>query len=147
VTDSPEQADFSPILRDIARASGHELRNALNALVVNLEVVRSRTLSLDDSVRLFVGQSVEQAEESVSVAEATIALLNLVVGAIGEDGRVGASAADGGVRISTKETEVERLERALAVLATRNAVETKASGAAVILKSCSGPCPDRNESK
>ena len=139
MTESSESADIGLVLRDIARASGHELRNALNALVVNLEVVRVRTDSLDDRVRSFVQQSVEQAEQSVSVAEATIALLNLVAGAIQENGRVAAEPIDGGVRISANENEVERLQRALAVLARRDAVETSASGAAVILKSCSRP--------
>ena len=88
---SREPAESPPVLRDIARASGHDLRNALNALVVNLEVVRARTDSLDDSVRYFVTQSVEQAERCVKQAEEAIALLNLVVAAIGPDGRFDAS--------------------------------------------------------
>jgi len=106
-----EPAEWPPVLRDQARASGHDLRNALNGLVVNLEVVRARTESLDESVRLFVRQAVEQAEISVKRAEATIALLNLVADAVGPDGRIEGS------------------------------VDSSGSGPSVILKSCSRPLP------
>jgi hypothetical protein len=140
---SREPEAWPPVLREIVRASGHELRNALNALVVNLEVVRARSRTLDDAVRSFVDQSVEQAEESVSVAEATIALLNLVVGAIGSDGRVAGRLTDAGVEIGAAESEVERLVRALGGLTERKVVEAGGSGAAVILKSCSGSGPEQ----
>jgi hypothetical protein len=135
VTDEPVgSAQWPAVLRDIARASGHELRNVLNALVVNLEVVRSRADSLDDSVRPFVTQSVEQAEQSVSVAEGTIALLNLVVGAIDGDGHVAGSSVNGDVRIEASEGETARLERALSGLASRHVVAAEAADAAVILR-------------
>ncbi len=135
VTESSAAApDWRPILRDIARASGHELRNALNALVVNLEVVRSRTLSLDDSVRSFVDQSVEQADQSAGVAEGTIALLNLLVDAIDASGRVAAQNEDGGIRIEGSEGEISRLHRALAALRSRNVLTSDAIDSAVILR-------------
>ena len=92
-----------PVLRDFARASGHELRNALNALVVNLEVVRSRPDAVDDSVRLFVQQAVDQAEESVRLAEGTISLLNTIVRAIDSTGSLEAEAVEpGGVRLGAE---------------------------------------------
>ena len=97
------EPEWVPVLREFARASGHELRNALNALVVNLEVVRSRPDAVDDSVRLFVQQAVDQAEESVRLAEGTISLLNTVVRAIDATGSLNAEAVDqGGVRLGAE---------------------------------------------
>ena len=91
------------MLREFARESGHELRNALNALVVNLEVVRSRPDAIDPSLQLVVRQAVEQAEESVRLAEGTISLLNKVVGAIDGSGALEADTAPpGGVRLGAE---------------------------------------------
>ncbi len=123
--------DLSTPLGAIARAAGHELRNALNALVVNLEVVRSRVT--DPGTQTFAEQAVVQSEESVRLAEASIALLNLVVGAIGGDGRIRGSAFRGAVRIDGSEGEVERAVKALQSLANRGAVSVDTSGSTVIL--------------
>ena len=93
-------AEWLPVLRDLARASRHDLRNALNGLVVNLEVVRSRRAEFDASLQLFVQQAVDQAEESVRRAERTISLLNSIVDSIDEDGCLRAElAGPGGVRL------------------------------------------------
>ena len=103
-----------PVLRDFARTSGHELRNALNALVVNLEVVRSRSGAVDEQTRHFVDQAVEQSEESVRLAEGTIALLNLVVGAVGESGVLDIQYSEPLIaRIAASEADASRLARAL----------------------------------
>ncbi len=123
---------WATILRDVSRTSGHELRNALNALVVNLEVVRSR--SKDPLVQQFVDQSVSQSEESVRLAESAIALLNLVVESIGPDGVVQCSVFDaGGIRIETSSGEAERAARSLKALGERAGMSVDVRGSAVIL--------------
>ena len=124
-------ADLALPLAAIARAAGHELRNALNALVVNLEVVRSRVT--DAATQPFADQAVEQSEESVRLAEASIALLNLIVGAIGEDGHFRGTVVSDGIRIEGREEEVERVVRALRSLEDRKAVSVDTSGSTVIL--------------
>ena len=97
------EAEWVPVLRGFSRTSGHELRNALNGLVVNLEVVRSRPTAVDPSLHLFVRQAVEQAEESIRLAEATISLLNTIVDAIDATGTLRASAhGEGGVRLGAE---------------------------------------------
>ena len=137
-----ESARWAPVLRDVARVSGHELRNALNALVVNLEVVRSRSDTLDDKVRPFVAQAVEQSEESVRLAEGIISLLNLLVGAVDDQGRVRAvSVEPGTVKIDATESEAVRAARALTALAARTSVTADATETAVIL-SISEKSPD-----
>ena len=119
-------------LAQIARASGHELRNALNALVVNLEVVRSRTT--DPRTQPFAEQAVAQSEESVRLAEAAISLLNLVIGAVGSDGSLQCSfEPPAGVRLTPVPGELERAARGLKALADRGAVRVDTSDTTVIL--------------
>jgi hypothetical protein len=123
---------WSPLLSRISRASGHELRNALNALVVNLEVVRGRTSGSDAAY--FVNQSVEQSEESVRVAEACIALLDLVTRAIGPDGALRRDSESGEtLAFDVSEEDALRAERLLKPLADRGALSVGRRGSTVIL--------------
>jgi hypothetical protein len=134
---------WAPVLRDFARASGHELRNALNALVVNLEVVRSRSESLDPSVRPFVAQAVEQSEESVKLAEGTIALLNMIVSAVAHDGSLHVEfVPPNGASIRSSESEAARTVHAMSALSVRTSLVAEATETAVIL---SIPETHRNE--
>ena len=136
VTDAKRDAapEWVPVLRDFARASGHELRNALNALVVNLEVVRARSGSLDPASQQFVTQAVEQSEESIRLAEGSIALLNMVIGAIGEGGVLDIQyEPPRGAKIVTNESEAARAAHNLAPLVRRASLGANAAGAAVIL--------------
>ena len=121
-----------PLLSRISRASGHELRNALNALVVNLEVVRSRTSGSDAAH--FVEQSVQQSEESVRLAEASIALLDLVTKAIGPDGVLRCDREAGEtLAFDVSEEDAVRAERLLKPLADRGALRVDRRGSTVIL--------------
>lgn len=135
MTEQEGETAWAPVIRDVARISGHELRNALNALVVNLEVVRSAGGSVDEALKPFIAQAVEQSEESVRLAEGTIALLNLLAGAVSDSGHIDASYIEPrGVRIATTEGEAIRVARAVTPLASRANVTAEASGATVILR-------------
>ena len=124
--------DWIEILETLSRTSGHELRNALNGLAVNLEAVRS--LTADTPAHRFAEQAVGQSEESIRVAESAIALLNLLVGAIGPDGVVRCTLeSPGKVRIAAPEPESHRAARAMSGLAARGVVTVDASDSAVIL--------------
>jgi hypothetical protein len=106
----------------------------LNALVVNLEVVRARSGSLDPESQQFVTQAVEQSEESVRLAEGSIALLNMVIGAIGEGGVLDIQYnPPRGAKIVTNESEAARAAHSLAPLVRRASLGANAAGAAVIL--------------
>src|SRR5450756_1192276 len=93
VTDQPGTGDpdWLPRLKAVIRGSTHESRNALNGLVVNLEVVRSRLARAADGapdVLPFAEQAMGQTEELVKLNEAIGSLLALISGAIGPDGRL-----------------------------------------------------------
>jgi len=112
VTDQAEavQPDWLPRLRSVIRSSAHETRNALNGIVVNLEVVRSRLARAADGspeTLPFAEQAVGQAEESVRLSEGVGSLLQLISGAVGSDGLIRCTRADG--ESESLRFEVERV--------------------------------------
>ena len=129
----PPGAEAADALGKIARASGHELRNTLNALVVNLEVVRARTAG-DATVAPFVAQAIEQSEASVRLAEGTVSLLALVASAVSDSpGTRVHSDGRGSVTIAASAAEGERVIQSLRSLAERASISAEYRDAAVIL--------------
>ncbi len=130
--DSPRWVE---LLRQLSRASGHELRNALNALVVNLEVVRSRGDSLDPSVQPFLAQAVDQSEESVRLAEGMLALVDLVLRSVGADGQLRIrDDAPNAIAVESTDAEAPRAVHALQSIARRGVFTAERQDAAVILR-------------
>lgn len=89
-SESAEEPEWLPQLRGLVRGSAHETRNALNGLVVNLEVVRSRLARNggQESLLAFAETAAAQAEETVRLNEASASLLQLVAGSIGKNGEL-----------------------------------------------------------
>lgn len=126
--------EWKHTLEAAASAAGHELRNALNGVVVNLEVVRVMTQAAGLSAEPFMGQARQQSEESVRLGEAVIALTRLLAAAIGRDGRLlGASAGTNQVSLQAG-ADAERIHAALQPLSERGAVFVERSGSTVILR-------------
>ncbi|HUQ47216.1 MAG TPA: hypothetical protein VM053_03110 [Gemmatimonadaceae bacterium] len=114
-------------------AAGHELRNALNGLLVNLEVVRSMAHSAGFKAEPFMAQALNQSEESARLAEAAIAMLKLISGATSggeavwwEAGNPRQIGFEGGAR-------AEAMSTALQPLADRGVLSVETSGSRVIL--------------
>lgn len=136
MTDAKNEENFQrrKTLEAVASAVGHEMRNALNGLLVNLEVVRSMAQAAGFAADPFMTHALSQSEESARLAEAAIAMMKLVAGAIGDDERVswvsghprqiGIEAGDGAAAIS----------RALQPLADRGVLYVETSGSTVILR-------------
>lgn len=115
-------------LKELIRASVHETRNALNGVVVNLEVVRSRLTrgrsasagptAPGDEVLSFAEQAVSQAESSARLSEALGALLSLITASVDTDGRLRCVRASNGsaIRFKTDAATAERLLPRLEVL-------------------------------
>ncbi len=117
-----------------ARASGHEMRNALNGLVVNLEVVRAATAASGIAVEPFMTQALAQSEESVRLAESAAALLAMVIGAVGDDGQLQCTGLGRNVVQIQAGESAERFVSSLAPLALRGVVSAERSGSTVILR-------------
>jgi len=135
------RSDWLAGLRGIVRSSVHETRNALNGLVVNLEVVRSRlaraapAASEKDEVLSFAEQAASQAEAAAKLSEGVGALLALMAASADETGRLHCT---GGVDASTISFEVdqataERLLPRLAALGAQAGFVAENHGGAVIL--------------
>lgn len=127
-------ADWKKNLDGAASAAGHEVRNALNGLLVNLEVVRSMAQSAGFAAEPFMTQAVSQSEESVRLAEAAIAMLKLVAGALGPDGQPVHVSADGRQISIEAGAGAERICAALQPLAERGVLAAESSGTTVILR-------------
>ena len=125
------------LMREVANRAGHELRNALNGLMVNLEVVRGGFFRGGPDAPMtapFLAQAVSQAEESAQLAEATLALLSLVLGATGDNGEFQCkSISADSIRLASAADEVDRVVQRLGPLSGRAGVQSEADGSAVIL--------------
>lgn len=126
-----------PILLEATHRSGHELRNALNGLLVNLEVVRAITGGAGGDVAAaepFVAQAVEQAVASAQLAEAALGLIDLLLGAVGTNGNLRCELLSShSVSLAAAGQGSERVLDRLAVLGGAAGVCTEAIGTAIIL--------------
>jgi signal transduction histidine kinase len=135
VTDpaDPRTADQQSILETLARSAGHELRNALNSLVVNLEVVRAQTAAAGVSVEPFMANAAAQSEESIRLAEAAVSLMLLIAKPASGANSTTVSGEKNEVRLEAG-SDVARVEKALAPLVRRGVVSVETSGSTVILR-------------
>jgi hypothetical protein len=83
VTDTTGSADaeaFS-ILREIIRRSGHEIRNSLNGISVNIEVVRGRSggNKVSEEIVSFAERASREVSNASRLADATLALVDGVL--------------------------------------------------------------------
>ena len=127
-------------LRSVARGSVHESRNALNGLVVNLEVVRSRLARSGDEAKVltFAEQASAQGEESVRLSEAVAALLSLIVGAIDGNGKLRCAPTSLGsaeLRFDLEPGVAERVLPGLRVLGKSVGFTAETSGAQRVILS------------
>lgn len=136
MTDRDNEAHLEPrkTLEAAAGAAGHEMRNALNGLVVNLEVVRSMAQASGFTAEPFMTQALSQSEESVRLAEAVIAMMKLLAGAIGPNGRFSGLSANAGQVEVDGGADAERISAALKPLVDRGVLFVETSGSTVILR-------------
>jgi hypothetical protein len=85
VTDDPARAraDALDIVREIIRRAGHEIRNALNGVAVNVEVVRSRVAREGAATEIasFAERAGSQMGEATSLTNGLLSLVGVVLSA------------------------------------------------------------------
>ena len=84
MTDARSRAKEAPeAVREIIRRAGHELRNALNGVAVNVEVVRSRSAREGSAKELtsFAERASAQVSEASALTDGLIALVGSVLSA------------------------------------------------------------------
>jgi hypothetical protein len=100
VTDDPARAkaDALDIVREIIRRAGHEIRNALNGVAVNVEVVRSRVAREPGATEIasFAERAGAQINEATALTNGLLSLAGVVLAAeAGGTLRAVAGASDG----------------------------------------------------
>ena len=85
MTDNPARAkaDALDIVREITRRAGHEIRNALNGVAVNVEVVRSRVAREGPATEVasFAERAASQIGEASALTDGLLALVGTVLDA------------------------------------------------------------------
>jgi hypothetical protein len=99
------KADALEIVREITRRAGHEIRNALSGVAVNVEVVKSR--SARGGVAADLAQFADRAALQVGIASA------LTDGLLGLVGSVLAAEAGGTLRLLPEKGGGSRIELTL----------------------------------
>jgi hypothetical protein len=110
------------------------MRNALNGLLVNLEVVRSMAQGSGFSAEPFMTQAVAQSEESARLAEAAIAMLKLMAAALADEGGVAWRPEEPRQIGIEAGASAGRLSEELKPLADRGVMSVETSGSTVILR-------------
>jgi hypothetical protein len=99
VTDDPARAkaDALDILREIIRRSGHEIRNALNGVAVNVEVVRSRVAREGTAAQIasFADAASAQISEATALTNGLLSLVGVVLAAEAQGSLRSVSGASG----------------------------------------------------
>ncbi|MEP6551180.1 MAG: hypothetical protein ABJB95_08345 [Gemmatimonadales bacterium] len=124
-------------VREIVRRAGHEIRNALNGVAVNVEVVRSRSSREAPAQELtsFAERAVAQVGEVSAIADGLLAFTNAVLAAMAHGTLKEAGGRGAGSRIELTiygdraagvVSEIERL-------ASRVGVAVEEHGQSVIL--------------
>lgn len=114
-----DAGDAPEAVREIIRRAGHELRNALNGIAVNVEVVRSRSEreKAGDLVS-FAERAASQVEEATALADGLLAFTASVLAALAEGtlrNAAGHGAGTGielmiyGERVAGVVSDIERL--------------------------------------
>jgi hypothetical protein len=109
VTDGPARAkaDTLDIVREIIRRAGHEIRNALNGVAVNVEVVRSRVARPDGGsgkggateIASFAERAASQVGEATSLTNGLLSLVGVVLSTEAQEKLRSVPGAGGGSRI------------------------------------------------
>ncbi len=84
MTDATRKAKEAPAaVREMIRRAGHELRNALSGVSVNVEVVRSRAgrEGATGEVASFAGRASAQVEEASALVDGLLALVSSALAA------------------------------------------------------------------
>src|ERR1700730_14969560 len=109
VTDRPARAkaDALELVREIIRRAGHEIRNALNGVAVNVEVMRSRVAQREGghgqaarpAIASFAERAGTQIGEATALTNGLLSLLRIVLSAEAQGTLRSAPGASGGSRI------------------------------------------------
>ena len=132
-----EHAQASELLAVIARRASHEVRNALNAVAVNVEVVRSRVARPQPDLaelQTFAERASKESDSAAALTNGLADLARLLARAATGDGRAKVEKVDGAATVVLPlcSADDQELSSDLKSLATRMGVAIKLDGSTVI---------------
>jgi len=128
----------SELLGVITRRAAHEVRNALNAVAVNVEVVRSRMLRPDPDIieiRTFAERAAKASDVAASLGIGLADLARLLASGIGSPSAPTVRTGSDGTHTVTLRlcsTDMSAISPDLGTLATKARVAIKLDGSTVI---------------
>ena len=132
---STEQSEAA---REILRRAGHELRNALSGVAVNLEVVRSRASrnGATGEIAAFAERASSQISEASSLADGLLALTRALVAGTGgrAAGKQPAHSAESQIELMIYGDAAETILSDIRRLASRIDVQVEEHDGSIILK-------------
>lgn len=131
-------AATAELLRVLLRRAGHELRNAQNAVAVNVEALRSRSskgASRTNANQPFADNAARGLEDTTRLAEALVALCAALFHCILSGNLSRSPGKKGGSRLELRmeAPDADRFISALTPVAGRLRASVEAAGAGVIL--------------
>ena len=89
-------AESLAVVREIVRRSGHEIRNALNGVAVNVEVVRSRNgrEAAGVEVNAFAERAAADVAKANTLTNGLLAIIGAVLGAMARGGVTASGRSD-----------------------------------------------------
>ena len=134
----PQGTEAPEALRELVRRAGHEIRNALNGISVNVEVVRSRS-SRDESPKElapFAERASAQVGEASALTDGLLALVDSVLMAQAEGTleSSGGRSAGGRIELTIYGERAAGLVSDIERLASRIGVAVEQHGQRVILR-------------
>lgn len=135
MTEARREASESRVLREVIRRGGHEIRNALSGVAVNLEVVRSRCSRdpISAEVVSFADRARSQIAEATVLTNGLLALVGAAVGGRGD--AKGKATEKGGVSAEfTLNPDASAVMSDIQQLASAIGVKVEQRGSNVILQ-------------
>jgi hypothetical protein len=132
VTDARLNAEDSKVLREVVRRAGHEIRNALNGIAVNVEVVRGRSTREAGSSEItpFAERAILQVSAASVLTNGLLALVNATLGGVGGKGTAERTTGSVELRLNDASATLSDIQR----LAAAIGVSVEQRGINVILK-------------
>ncbi len=123
MTEARREASDSAVLREVIRRAGHEIRNALSGVAVNLEVVRSRVSREQASAEVlsFADRARLQIQTATGLTNGLLAVMGAAVSAAPEPlGKSTGKSGKGGelalnADLSAVLADIEQLANAIGV--------------------------------
>ena len=136
MTEARREASDSAVLREVIRRAGHEIRNALSGVAVNLEVVRTRVSREQTSAEVlsFADRARVQVQAATTLTNGLLAVIGAAVAGSAPAAPGKSTAKSGEARELALNADLSAVLADIEQLASAIGVSIEQRGGNVILK-------------